>query len=128
MARWPELPDWDSPPPISEDRLPAVSLARGRALASEWVPNPEPVGALLLANLPSLSDGLSEGRRGVLSLEDRLTRNPHRFRSLPERAALLQLPQNQSASPVEHGRSLPRKERLVDSSHGRARGLRELAE
>lgn len=105
-----------------------MTLARGRALASEWMPEPEPVGALLLANLPSLSDGLGESRRGVLSLEDRLTRNPNRFRSLPERAALLQLPQNQCASPVEHGRRLARKVRLVDSSHGRARGLRELPE
>jgi len=97
-----------SPPAISEAWHRASAFARGRALAPEWMPEPQTEGALVLARFPSLSHGQGEVRRNPTPPIDALSGHACCRRRLFHRHAFRKPSEDQSAAPVEvHGRILP---------------------
>ncbi len=67
--------DHDSGMPPSEDRFPAMSLARRRAFASERVPEPNPKFPFVLPYRTLHGNGVGKLRAGLHPLPDGLTGN-----------------------------------------------------
>lgn len=78
-----------SSPPVAETRDPAVSFTKRRPQTPERVPEPEPEGPLRLSHLTRCRNGLGEGGRCVLPLQDRLPGYACRRRCFPKETAFL---------------------------------------